>query len=130
MNGVYLTSEGHEGSGGVGHAWHAGARCRAPSGDEPVSIAIFDHPRNPGYPTYWHARGYGLFAANPLGQKALSNGKDVLNFAIEPRQAATFRYRIVIANAAMPAADVEAAWTAWSSRATEASPESRRPVAR
>ena len=61
-----------------------------------MSIAIFDHPRNPGYPTYWHARGYGLFAANPLGQKALSNGKDVLNFALEPRQSATFRYRIMI----------------------------------
>ena len=54
-------------------------------GDEPVSIAIFDAPSNPGYPTYWHARGYGLFAANPLGQKELSLGKDVLNFAIEPK---------------------------------------------
>ena len=32
-----------------------------------VTIAIFDHPGESGYPTYWHARGYGLFAANPLG---------------------------------------------------------------
>ena len=31
--------------------------------------AILDHPQNPGFPTYWHARGYGLFAANNLGQK-------------------------------------------------------------
>jgi len=129
VNGTYLTSEGTKGAAvwGTRGKW---CTLSGTVGDEPVSIAILDHPRNPGYPTYWHARGYGLFAANPLGQKALSNGKDVLNFAIEPHQAATFRYRIVIANGAMPAPAVEAAWAAWSSRATEASPESRQPVGR
>ena len=69
-------------------------------GAEPVAVAIFDRPGNPGYPTYWHARGYGLFAANPLGQKALSDGKDTLNFAIEPKQSARFRYRVRIATGA------------------------------
>jgi hypothetical protein len=129
VNGVYLTSEGTKGAA----VWGTRGRWCTLSGsigDEPVSIAIFDHPRNPGYPTYWHARGYGLFAANPLGQKALSNGKDVLNFALEPGQAATFRYRIVVAGGAAPAQEVEAAWTAWSSQATEASPGSRRPAGR
>jgi hypothetical protein len=71
-----------------------------------------------------------LFAANPLGQKALSDGKDVLNFAIEPRQSATFRYRIVVATRTPSAADVDSAWKAWSSRATEASPGSRPPAGR
>ena len=128
VNGVYLTSEGTKGAA----VWGTRGRWCTLSGkigDEPVSIAIFDHPRNPGYPTYWHARGYGLFAANPLGQKALSNGKDVLNFALEPRQAATFRYRINIGTVT-PAPDVDAAWSAWSSQATEASPGSPRSVAR
>ena len=128
VNGVYLTSEGTKGAA----VWGTRGRWCTLSGkigDEPVSIAIFDHPRNPGYPTYWHARGYGLFAANPLGQKALSNGKDVLNFALEPRQAATFRYRIIIGTVT-PAPDVDAAWSAWSSQATEASPGSPRSVAR
>ena len=46
---------------------------------ELVSITIIDHPKNPGYPTYWHARGYGLFAANSLGQEPLSGGKEKLN---------------------------------------------------
>jgi len=63
---------------------------------EPVTLAILDHPKNPGFPTYWHARGYGLFAANPLGQKAFTNGKDSLNFRLGPQQATTFRYRILI----------------------------------
>ena len=49
-----------------------------------------------GYPTYWHSRGYGLFSANPLGQKAFSNGKDVLNFKLAPNQSTTFRFRMVV----------------------------------
>src|SRR5262245_33640425 len=65
-------------------------------GEEKITLAILDHPKNPGYPTYWHARGYGLFAANPLGQKVFSNGKQELNFALEPKKSATFRYRILI----------------------------------
>ena len=32
-------------------------------------IAIFDHPENLRHPTWWMARDYGLFAANPVGQK-------------------------------------------------------------
>ena len=35
---------------------------------EKLGIAIFDHPSNPKHPTYWHARGYGLLAANPFGE--------------------------------------------------------------
>ena len=65
-------------------------------GDEPVTVVILDHPSNPGFPTYWHARGYGLFAANPLGQKALSGGKETLNLALEPNQSTTFRHRILV----------------------------------
>ena len=54
------------------------------SDDEPVTLAMLDHPRNPGYPTYWHARGYGLFAANPLGQKIFSEGQEELEPHLEP----------------------------------------------
>jgi hypothetical protein len=63
---------------------------------EPVTLALLDHPRNTGFPTYWHARGYGLFAANPLGQEVFSNGKEKLNFTLEPKQSVTFRYRLLI----------------------------------
>ncbi|QRR01209.1 DUF6807 domain-containing protein [Dyadobacter sandarakinus] len=66
--------------------------------DENISIAMIDHPANVGYPAYWHARGYGLFAVNPLGMKALSNGKDVLNFKLKKGESTTFRYRLVVAS--------------------------------
>lgn len=61
-----------------------------------ITIGILDHPSNIGYPTYWHARGYGLFAANPLGRKVFSNRKEELNFSLQPGASATFRYRFVI----------------------------------
>ena len=65
-------------------------------GEDSVSISIIDHPQNPGYPTYWHARGYGLFAANPLGQKIFSNGREQMNLHLKKGQTARFRYRILI----------------------------------
>jgi hypothetical protein len=109
VNGMYLTSEGKTGDA----AWGTRARWCVLTGrteKEAVSIAILDHPSNPGFPTYWHARGYGLFAANPLGQKALSNGKETLNFALEAKQAATFRYRVLILSEAATADVVEKAY--------------------
>jgi hypothetical protein len=66
------------------------------TGGETVSIAIVDHPKNLGYPTYWHARGYGLFAANPLGQKVFSEGKEELNLTLKKGEKTTFRYRIIV----------------------------------
>jgi hypothetical protein len=65
-------------------------------GQESVTLVMLDHPKNVGFPTYWHARGYGLFAANPLGQEVFSNGKEKLNFTLEPKQSVTFRYRLLI----------------------------------
>jgi hypothetical protein len=38
-----------------------------PVGDTTAGITIFADPANP-YPTCWHARGYGLMAANPFGR--------------------------------------------------------------
>jgi hypothetical protein len=65
---------------------------------ESVALVIIDHPDNAGYPTYWHARDYGLFAANTLGQKVFSNGKNELNFSLKNGDSATFKYRLVVAD--------------------------------
>jgi hypothetical protein len=95
VTGLYRSSEGKTGDA----VWGTRGRWVTLSGkirDEAITVAVFDHPNNPGFPTYWHARGYGLFAANPLGQKALSNGKDELNLALEPGKSTTFRHRILI----------------------------------
>jgi hypothetical protein len=95
VTGMYRSSEGKTGDAvwGTRGRW---VMLSGKIGDEAIALVMLDHPKNPGHPTYWHARGYGLFAANTLGQKALSNGKDELNLALEPKQSATFRYRILI----------------------------------
>lgn len=95
VTGDYLTSEGRHGAA----VWGTRGRWCSLSGRlgrQPVTIIILDHPGNPGFPTYWHARGYGLFAANPLGMKALSGGKEELNFSLAPGASATFRYRVLV----------------------------------
>jgi hypothetical protein len=97
VNGVYLSSEGKKGDSVWGTRGHW-CNLSGKVGNEPVTITIFDHPGNPGFPTYWHARGYGLFAANPLGQKIFSNGKQELNFSVQPNQSVTFRYRVLISS--------------------------------
>jgi hypothetical protein len=107
VDGTYLTSEGKTGDA----AWGTRGRwCNLSGkvGDEPVTITIFDYPNNPGFPTYWHARGYGLFAANPLGQKVFSQGKQELNFSLAPHATVTFYYRILISSSLLTAETSEA----------------------
>ena len=69
-------------------------------GNDKVAIVMCDHPKNTGYPTFWHARGYGLFAANPLGWSVFTKGKETLNFSIPAGKSATFRYRLIFHNGA------------------------------
>jgi hypothetical protein len=49
-----------------------------------------------------------LFAVNPLGQEVFSGGKEKLNFTLQPKQSATFRYRLSILNGAATTDEVEA----------------------
>lgn len=97
ITGSYRTSEGVEGD----NVWSTRGRwcnLRGKIGDETINVVILDHPKNVGYPTYWHARGYGLFAANPLGQAIFSKGKENLNLTLKNGESTTFRYRTVIAS--------------------------------
>ena len=96
VKGDYRSAEGVEGK----EVW--GTRCRwmklaSEIKGEQVALVIIDHPSNTGYPTYWHARDYGLFAANTLGQKIFSEGEHELNFSLKKGESVTFKYRLVVA---------------------------------
>lgn len=97
ITGNYASSEGVEGEAvwGTRAKW---MKLDGKIGDEDISIAICDHPENPGYPTYWHARGYGLFSANPLGVKDFTNGSSSMNFVIQAGKTTTFSYRVIISS--------------------------------
>ncbi len=95
VTGNYRSSEGITGEA----VWSTRAKWMELTGEinnEKIAVVMLDHPKNQSYPTYWHARGYGLFAANPLGWSVFSNGKETLNFSIPKGQSTTFRYRILI----------------------------------
>jgi len=107
VTGLYHSSEGKEGDA----VWGTRGRWVALSGhlgDEDVTLTLLDDPKNPGAPTYWHARGYGLFAANPLGQKIFSNGKEELNLKLAAGASAMFHYRLVVSSGKFEAPRIEA----------------------
>lgn len=97
ITGNYISSEGITGEAvwGTRAKW---MKLDGKIGEEQLSVVICDHPQNPNYPTYWHARGYGLFSANPLGVKDFTKGADSLNFFIPAGKSATFRFRVIIAS--------------------------------
>jgi hypothetical protein len=118
VNGVYTSSERLEG----GAVWGTRARWVALAGrveGEDVVLLILDHPKNPGHPTYWHARGYGLFAANPLGQKVFSEGREALNFTLDPGEETVFRHRLAVLPGPFSAPRAEAAWKAFVAEVAE-----------
>jgi hypothetical protein len=94
--GVYLTSAGVKGEA----AWATRGRWCTLTGHDTekheVTIGILDQTKNPGFPTYWHARGYGLFAANPLGRSIFDPKQPPFNYTIEKGKTATFRYRVIL----------------------------------
>jgi len=64
---------------------------------EPLGIAMFDHPENPCHPTWWHARGYGLFAANIFGLHDFEKDKSKNgSLTLQPGETLRFRYRVII----------------------------------
>jgi hypothetical protein len=110
VTGVYTSSEGLTGDA----VWGTRARWMALSGrvgDEDVVLLIMDHPKNPGHPTHWHARGYGLLAANPFGPKAYSNGKDPERpYSLPMGHSTVLRHRLAILPGPFSAEKAEAAW--------------------
>ena len=124
VSGRYVSSEGKEGDA----VWSTRAKWTLLGGivgREPVTLAILDHPSNVGYPTHWHARGYGLFAANPLGDRQLNEPRE-LNYTLEPGTSVTFRYRILILSAAPSRDRVEEQSQAFARLTAGALPAARR----
>lgn len=61
-----------------------------------ISMAIFDHPKNPGYPAYAHARGYGLFSLNDFGQNSYEPKLEKRAYTIEKGKSVTLYNRFYL----------------------------------
>ncbi len=98
VTGRYIGSDGKTGD----EVWGTTGPWMGLTGDvdgKPVTIAIFNHPSSTNYPTYWHARGYGLFAANPVGRHAYDPKQPERTLTLQPGKSATFRFLILIRDA-------------------------------
>jgi hypothetical protein len=81
----------------------------------PVAITMMDHPTNLRHPTTWHARDYGLFAANPFGLHDFEKKEDKTlgNHTLPKGGSLTQRYRILIQSGEPDAAKLGAAFQAF-----------------
>jgi hypothetical protein len=62
-----------------------------------LGVAIFDSPKSFRHPTYWHARGYGLLAANPFGLSFfLRDPKQNGSYILPAGKSIRFQYRVFI----------------------------------
>lgn len=98
--GMYLNSKGDTTSKNVWGKRAKWVRLEGHHNGKTVGIIIMNHPSSVNYPTFWHARGYGLFAADPLGQsvfqKARGKNPVPLNYTIAAGDSALFKFKMVI----------------------------------
>lgn len=98
QGGEIVSSEGKKNGAAWGQpaAW---VDYHGPVNGESVGIAILNHPSSFRFPTHWHVRTYGLFAANPFGKKAFSGGAEKGvdgTFQLKPKENLVFRYRVLL----------------------------------
>jgi len=84
-------------------------------GGRPATVSVFDHPSSFRHPTTWHARAYGLLAANPFGWREFSRdaNKDG-SWTVEGGEKITFKYRVLIADGKQPAQELAKAYSEYS----------------
>lgn len=94
-------------------AWGQRANWAAYSGPdekgEAVVIAIIDNPTSLRHPTHWHARDYGLLAANPFGIHDFESNKDKTlgNHTLGKGETITLNYTVVIHNGSLESAKLD-----------------------
>lgn len=83
--------------------------------DQITGIAIFDHPSNPRHPTWWHARDYGLVAANPFGVNHFEGKPDGTgDMKLKAGERLQFRYRFLFHRGDVESANIQAAYDDYS----------------
>lgn len=95
VTGMYISSNGKKGDAvwGTRNEWIILTGTR----DNIItSMALFDNPKNPGFPAYSHARGYGLFAMNDLGQKSYDPKAEKKVYKLKKGESMTLYHRFYI----------------------------------
>jgi len=62
-----------------------------------LGIAILNHPASFRFPTGWHVRTYGLFAANPFAQRSFrGKGESGEGYTLASGKTLSLRYRVLL----------------------------------
>ena len=95
VTGMYTSSKGLKGDAvwGTRNDW---VILSGMKNNVSISMAIFDNPKNPGYPAYAHARGYGLFSLNNFGQNSYDPKQEKRSYTIEKGKSVTLYHRFYI----------------------------------
>jgi hypothetical protein len=95
VTGMYTSSNGLKGDKvwGTRNEW---VILSGTKDNVPISFAIFDNPKNPGFPAYSHARGYGLFSVNNLGQNSYDPKQEKVTYPLQKGQSMTLRHRFYV----------------------------------
>ena len=96
----YLSSASEEGAKAIWAKRAKWVRLEGEKDGKVCGVAILNHPTSVNYPTYWHARGYGLFSAGPLGQGYFQKARKVenpqwLNLTLEAGEKVHFGFRMI-----------------------------------
>jgi hypothetical protein len=95
VTGMYISSSGLKGDSvwGTRNNW---VILKGTKNNKVISMAIFDNPKNPGYPAYAHARGYGLFSVNNFGQNSYDPTKEKRSLKLLKGQSVTLYHRFYV----------------------------------
>jgi hypothetical protein len=116
--GRYLNSEGDEMEKGVWGKRAHWVRLQGEKDGKTIGIAIFEHPTSTNSPTWWHARGYGCFSVNPLGQLDFEKAHRApdpkpFNLTLKKGEKALFKYRVAIYEGDMDKAKADAIYQSY-----------------
>lgn len=92
-----------------GSVWGTRGRWASVAGivGDTLRVVLFDHPKNPGFPSYWYARGDGLLVADPLGRMTPSAASPTDDFRLAPSQSTTFRHQLLVMTGAPATQNLE-----------------------
>jgi len=113
-DGEYLNSDGLKTAAECWGKMAAWVALWGPVKDEDIVVAIFTHPAGQNFPPYWHARGYGLFTANPFGRKMYTRDAEApLELTLQPGESMTFKARVLIYSGKMTKAELDQEFEAY-----------------
>jgi hypothetical protein len=118
QTGRYLNANGDTMEAGVWGKRANWIRLQGEKDGKQYGVAILSHPSGVNSPTWWHARGYGLFSVNPIGQLDFEKERKAasptpFNLTIKAGQKALFKYRVVFYDGDMDKAKIDTLYQAF-----------------